>query len=134
VGEDDVRRFCESADIFVLATLAEGLPTVLMEAMAMELPVVSTRVMGVPELVDDGVNGLLVRPGRVDELADAIERLALDPALRSRLSEAGRQKVEREYCLEAYVISLAQLLRDCIPRARDRGLVSPVNPEEAQPL
>lgn len=116
VGEDDVRRFCESADIFVLATLAEGLPTVLMEAMAMKLPVVSTDVMGIPELVDDGVNGLLVRPGRVDELAEALDRLARDPALRTRLAHAGREEVERHYRLEANVASLAQVLRGCISK------------------
>ncbi len=61
---------------------------VLMEAMAAELPVVSTRVMGVPEVVEDGACGLLVAPGRPDGLADALERLAASPELRHEHGQA----------------------------------------------
>jgi glycosyltransferase involved in cell wall biosynthesis len=53
--------------------------------------------MGVPELIEDGVNGLLVAPGRVDELTGALERLARDDALRRSLGAAGREKVQRDY-------------------------------------
>jgi colanic acid/amylovoran biosynthesis glycosyltransferase len=70
---------------------------VLMEALAMEVPAVATRIMGVPELVVDEVNGLLVTPGRADELAAALERLARDPELLRRLGSAGRAAVERDY-------------------------------------
>jgi glycosyltransferase involved in cell wall biosynthesis len=68
-----------------------------MEAMAMRAPVVVTGVDGVPELVDDGVNGLLVRPERPEEMARAIEAVARDPALARRLGDAGRRKVEAEF-------------------------------------
>jgi colanic acid/amylovoran biosynthesis glycosyltransferase len=97
VGHDDITRHYAAADVFCLPSFAEGVPVVLMEAMAMELPVVATDVMGVRELVEDGATGLLVRPGRADLLADAIARLAGDADLRRRLGAAGRQTVLREF-------------------------------------
>ena len=68
-----------------------------MEAMASGLPVVASEIMGIPELVEAGVSGLLVPPGRADALADAIETLAADPALCRRMGRAGRQRVEADY-------------------------------------
>jgi colanic acid/amylovoran biosynthesis glycosyltransferase len=70
---------------------------VLMEAMAMELPVVSTFIAGIPELVRDGHSGLLVAPGRADELALALAQLLADPALCQRLSANARKKVVEEF-------------------------------------
>jgi colanic acid/amylovoran biosynthesis glycosyltransferase len=93
VGQDDIRAEYERADIFCLPSFAEGLPVVLLEAMAMELPVVATGVMGVPELVEHGVSGLLVAPARPDLLADALELLATDPHERASMGAAGRAKV-----------------------------------------
>ena len=76
-------RACASttprADVFCLPSFAEGVPVVLMEAMAAGLPVVTTRIAGIPELVEDGEEGLLVRPGRADDLEAALARLAADP-------------------------------------------------------
>jgi glycosyltransferase involved in cell wall biosynthesis len=97
VGQDDIRRYYASADIFCLPSFAEGLPVVAMEAMAMGLPVVSTRIMGIPEVVEHGETGLLVPPARADLLADAIEQLAKDPRLRAAMGSAGREKVEAEF-------------------------------------
>jgi colanic acid/amylovoran biosynthesis glycosyltransferase len=97
VGRERMHGYYREADAFCLPSFAEGVPVVLMEAMAAELPVVATDVMGVRELVDDGVNGILVRPGRADLLADAIARLARDFDLRRRLGRAGRQTVQREF-------------------------------------
>jgi glycosyltransferase involved in cell wall biosynthesis len=68
-----------------------------MEAMATGLPVVSSALMGVPELVEDGVTGLLVTSGREGELAAALRRLAEDPEMRRRLGEAGRRKVAEQF-------------------------------------
>jgi glycosyltransferase involved in cell wall biosynthesis len=78
--------------------------------MAMELPVVASRVMGVPELVEDGVSGLLVPPARPDLLADALERLATDRGLRERMGSAGRTAVKRRFDPEV----AAGLLRDLL--------------------
>ncbi|MGI8622249.1 MAG: glycosyltransferase family 4 protein [Solirubrobacteraceae bacterium] len=93
VGQDEIRSEYARADAFCLPSFAEGLPVVLMEAMAMELPVVATRIMGIPELVEEGVSGMLVTAGRVDELADALHQLAQDPERGHSLGRAGREKV-----------------------------------------
>lgn len=81
------------ADVFVLPSFQEGLPVVIMEALSTQLPVVSTRINGIGELVVDGVTGRLLTPGRADLVADALEQLAADPELRQRLGAAGRQAV-----------------------------------------
>jgi glycosyltransferase involved in cell wall biosynthesis len=89
--------FYQKADIFVLPSLREGIPVAAMEAMAMELPVVSTNVFGIPELVENGVEGILVNPGDAKELACAIEALCLNRELRSRLGRNGRSKIEQDF-------------------------------------
>jgi colanic acid/amylovoran biosynthesis glycosyltransferase len=97
VGQDDLLDRYAAADVFCLPSFAEGIPVVAMEAMAMELPVVTTRIMGIPELVEDGIHGLLVPPGRVDALTDALERLIRTPEERRRMGAAGREKVRADY-------------------------------------
>jgi glycosyltransferase involved in cell wall biosynthesis len=93
VSQEDIRDYYAAADVFCMASMAEGVPVVLMEAMAMEIPVVAPAIMGIPELIEDGRNGVLVRPARHDLLADALARLAADPAERLQLGAAGRQTV-----------------------------------------
>jgi glycosyltransferase involved in cell wall biosynthesis len=97
VGQEEIRELYEEASVFCLPSFAEGLPTVLMEAMALELPVVSTRINGVPELVRDRETGLLVTPGRADELADAIQLLLEDQAFARHLAAAGAAAVHAEF-------------------------------------
>lgn len=97
-------------DVFVLPSFAEGLPVVLMEAMASGLPVVATRIAGVSELVEDGVSGLLVPPGDATALAGAICRLFGDAALRERLAAAGRQTVAAEFDGRIEAKKLRQLI------------------------
>ena len=97
IGQDELATYYADADVFCLPSFNEGVPVVLMEAMACALPVVSSRITGIPELVDDGVSGLLVVPGRADVLADALGALAADPVLRTRMGEAGRAKIEAEF-------------------------------------
>ncbi len=111
VGQDEISGHYAAADIFCLPSFAEGVPTVLMEAMLSETPVVSTRIAGVPELVEDGVNGMLIPPGRSDLLVRAIEGLALDPALRRRLGVAGRSKVEAEFDAARSTRQLAEVFQ-----------------------
>jgi colanic acid/amylovoran biosynthesis glycosyltransferase len=113
VGQDAIRDHYRAADICCLPSLAEGLPVVLMEAMALEVPVISTRIMGIPELVEHDANGLLVTPGRLDELTEALERLIADPSLRRRLGRAGREKVVAEFDVD----DSARQLRDVFERA-----------------
>lgn len=97
VGQDDIRDWYAWADVFCLPSYAEGVPVVLMEALAMEVPVVTTRIAGIPELVEDGVNGLLVEPGHPGDVVRALRTLATDPSLRRRMGAAGRERVQQEF-------------------------------------
>jgi glycosyltransferase involved in cell wall biosynthesis len=86
----------EAMDAFALSSLREGLPNVVLEALAMETPVVATSIAGVPRLIVDGETGLLVQPGSVDALAGALERMAHDSELRT-VTCAGRRLIETSY-------------------------------------
>jgi glycosyltransferase involved in cell wall biosynthesis len=110
VGQDQIRPIYRSADIFCLPSMAEGLPVVLMEAMAFEVPVIATRAFGIPELIEDGRSGLLVSPGRVDLVVDAIERLLRDPDLRQRIGQEGRRKVLAEFDVNTSARRLREIL------------------------
>lgn len=96
----------------------DGLPTVLLEALALGVPVVSTAVSGVPEIVDDGESGLVVPPADPAALAAALERVLGSPSLRARLAAAGRVRAEREFDLRANVASLRELFAASARRAR----------------
>jgi glycosyltransferase involved in cell wall biosynthesis len=96
----DIVEFLAGVDIVVSSSRAEGLPNALLEAMAAARPVVATAVGGVPELVRDGVEGLLVPPDDPAALATAVDRLLADPALARRLGESGRAR-----CLQGYDIA-----------------------------
>jgi glycosyltransferase involved in cell wall biosynthesis len=85
----------------------EGIPVVLMEAMASGVPVVASGISGIPELVEDEVSGLLVRPRDPEALAMAIKRLYQDPGLCQRLGQAAREKVLAEFDLDVNAASLA---------------------------
>ncbi len=89
------------ADVFVLASEREGMPNSVLEAMASAVPVVVSPVGGLPSLVVDGENSLLVEPNAVGQLADAIERVLWDPSLARRLGEQGRASVQAEHDISA---------------------------------
>jgi glycosyltransferase involved in cell wall biosynthesis len=93
----DTRPVYEAMDAFVLSSLREGLPNVLLEAMSLGVPVVATRIAGVPRLVQDGVNGLLVSAGSGEELTRALARICADAGLREQFRQAGRRTVETQY-------------------------------------
>lgn len=93
----DVRRYFEAMDVFVLSSLREGLPNVVLEAMALETPVVATRIAGVPRVIEGGVNGLLIEPGAVEPLVEAVTLLKNQEDLRQNLARAGRRTIETRY-------------------------------------
>ena len=100
----DLNSVLRDADIFVHpAVWQEAFGLVIAEAMATGCPVVASQIGAVPELVVDGVTGLLVPPGDSDAIAGALERLAMDPELRNRLGEAARKRAERMFDLESCV-------------------------------
>jgi colanic acid/amylovoran biosynthesis glycosyltransferase len=115
-NQDRVLEFYRQTDLFVLASFAEGVPVVLMEAMGMEIPCLATWITGVPELIRHGVDGWLVRPGNEQELADAIAKLLDDPELRQRLGAAGRVRVQDQYELEINVERLARIYEERLSR------------------
>ncbi len=127
---DAVRAEMAAADVVVLPSILgsrgdrEGVPVVLMEAMASGRPVVSSRQSGIPELVEDGVSGLLCPPGDAGALADALERLARDPDLRRRMGEAGRARVLADFDLRRNAAELAALLAAAAER-RPESTVPP---------
>ncbi|HET8786890.1 MAG TPA: glycosyltransferase [Candidatus Limnocylindrales bacterium] len=114
---DAVAAELAAADVLVAPSVPtkggkrEGIPVVLMEAMSTGLPVVASRLSGIPELVTDGVSGLLVPPGDDVALADALAALAADPALRRRLGMAGRDTVLREFDVDRNAAALADRIR-----------------------
>jgi glycosyltransferase involved in cell wall biosynthesis len=97
VGPQEREALLARADIFALPSRNEGLPMSVLEAMARGLPVIATPVGGLLELIEDGVNGVLIQPGDVEALARAILRLANDPAARAALGRAARQTVLARY-------------------------------------
>lgn len=107
----EIRTRLAEADVFVLPSFAEGIPVALMEAMATQLAVVSTWTSGIPELITHDVDGLLVQPGSIEQLTDALESLLTSPQLRARLGIAARQRVLSAYEQRVNLAHTADLLR-----------------------
>lgn len=114
-----VHEYMSKAHCAVLASTIpksgrhEGIPVAMMEALAMGLPAVATRISGVPELIEDGKTGLLAEAGDPGGLARALERIYDDPGLSDRLASAGRERVVREYDLALNAAMLHRLQRHC---------------------
>lgn len=97
----DTIELYQAMDVFVLNSLREGLPNVVLEAMAMEVPLLATRIAGVPKLVEHETNGLLIDPGDSDRLVTELGRLLKDADLRASLAAAARKTVEQKYSFAA---------------------------------
>ncbi len=97
---DDVNLLLRRSTLFAFPSLMEAFPNGVMEAMAVGLPVVASNVGGIPELVDDGRNGLLVQPGNADDLAAVINRLLADPVQARVWGDAARQSIAAGYSFE----------------------------------
>lgn len=117
--QEELRDVYQRATIFALPCQVledgdrDGIPNVLVEAMAMKLPVVSTPVSGIPELIEDRVNGLLSPPKDSAALAAALEELLNDAALRTRLGDTARQTVCRDFDVKRNVLALKKLFDEC---------------------
>ena len=106
INQEDLSDFMHSGDCYCLPCVwasdndVDGLPQMLMEAMACGLPVISTRLVGIPDLVIDQQTGILIEPNDVDAIADAIEAIHSSPAMGKELSTNGRALVEKNFNLE----------------------------------
>ena len=116
LNHDQVRAIYARSDAFALPSFAEGIPVVLMEAMAAGLPCISSRITGIPELISDGETGFTTAASDVDELVERLSQLLADPDLRARLGAAGRQRVCEAYNLEHNIEILAQRFQDRLAR------------------
>jgi glycosyltransferase involved in cell wall biosynthesis len=103
ISNEQTLEHIAEATVFMLPSVIaangdrDGIPTSLIEAMYMKTPVISSKVSGIPELIDDGVNGFLAEPKNVHELADKLGQLLLDPSLRIQMGQNARDKVEKEF-------------------------------------
>lgn len=105
----DIPQVLADSDVFVLPSRWEGMPGSILEAMAARLPVVASRVGGIPEVVVDGETGYLVSPGCPDELAASLLRLTRDQRLRREMGDRALDRVRREYAIEAKVAAFERL-------------------------
>lgn len=131
--QEEVRRLLAGANVFTLACVPEAdggsdnLPTVVMEAMAAGVPVVSTRLAGVPEMINDGENGLLATPKDPASLAAALERMLTDRALADQMAEQGRKTAEERFAIAATTRELKHLL------VRKAGVIPPKTARKLDP-
>ena len=120
VTQEELRDIYQQGDVFALPCLVvdngdrDGIPNVLVEAMAMEMPVISTDISGIPELIQDQVNGLLVPEKNAEAIADAIQSVLEDPVLRLRLGQAARQTVCRDFNSRHTTVALKKLFDICL--------------------
>jgi glycosyltransferase involved in cell wall biosynthesis len=127
VTQDRLRDIYRAAHVFALPCQVmedgdrDGFPNVLAEAMACGVPVVSTAISGIPEIIDDGVHGLLVPPRDAEALADALQRVLSDAALHARLAEAGRARICERFDSRRTTLALHALFTAQLRRANGAG-------------
>jgi len=128
--QEDIPEFMRGGDIYCLPCVwagdgdVDGLPQMLMEAMACGVPVISTRLVGITDLIDDGDTGLLAEPNDADDLAEKIERLISDKSLRDRFAKSGREKVESHFDLSNCLEPLLTKFRQKIKKHNAKGIGS----------
>ena len=114
---DDIRPYLHAADIFILPSLAEGISNSLLEAMACGLACITTRVGGSPDVLGDGECGILVQPNQIDELADALIRLAKDEAERNNFAKKARRRIMDRYSIQTVGKTYVDLYKSLMVRS-----------------
>ena len=132
-ASDEVAAMLRHADMLVLPSFAEGVPVVLMEAMASGIPVIASQVAGVGELVETGVSGFTIPAGDLDTLAARLDTLLSDPGLRARMGAAGRAKVAAEFDLGREVAWLSQVFEGSLAGDLPAGLRPCLKDAAAEP-
>ena len=118
---DDIPDLFSACDIFAVSSRHEGLPNIVLEAFAARRPIVATRVSSLPELIEDGVTGLLVPPEDPHRLAQSLERLMLDSATAARLAEAGHLLVQERFSLKRALDETERLFLNLSERKKETG-------------
>jgi len=112
----DVSEIIATFDVAVLPSFFEGMGRVLLEAMAMEKPVVASRVGGIPDLVEDGVNGFLVSPGDVRDLVNTLKKTISDRKLARKMGKEGRKRMSEQFNADVMVRSIEKVYHECLNR------------------
>ena len=112
------QELLQHASVYVLPSYNEGLPMAILEAMAAGIPVVASDVGGIPDAIDNGVDGFLVSPGNAEQLGNCLESLLIDPDLRRRIGLRGQLKARQKFAAAVIFENLGQVYRDlgCSPR------------------
>ncbi len=119
---DEVMPLLDATDVLLHPTLVDAFPTALLEAMAASVPIVASAVGGIPEIVEDGLTGVLVpAPPDAEHVAAALAPLLEDAAERRRLGEAGRARYERDFTAEAWALRMRQVYEAAMSNGADRG-------------
>lgn len=124
-NQEQIAGLLRDSHAFVMSSFAEGVPVVLMEAMAAGVPVIATHIAGIPELIEDGVSGFLTPPGDSAMLARKIVDLLQDGSLRQRLAEAALRKVEDEFNIDNEAAWLLTVMDQAL-----QGRVAGLRPDE----
>ncbi len=111
IGGEDKERYLQECNIFVLPTYFEGLPMSLLEGMAYECACIASGVGGIPQVIDNGNNGILIQPKDKESLKNAVRKLVSDGKLQKKLGKAGRQKIENEFEITKSVDTLLEIYR-----------------------
>lgn len=111
---DDVRTVLAATDIFVFPSLREGLGVAVLEAAASGLAVVASDTGGIGDVIENGVNGILVKPGDSEALASAISRMAAAPGERAAMGQAARARAERDFAMTTMAARTVELYRSCL--------------------
>jgi glycosyltransferase involved in cell wall biosynthesis len=115
--QSDVRAYFEAMDVFALSSFREGLPNVLLEAMALEVPAVATRIAGIPRLIDDGTNGRLVEPNDLDDLTRGLSDLLRHDTTRAAYRTAARQTILERFSFGARMERMKRVYDELLNRA-----------------
>jgi len=110
----DIFELYHAMDVYALSSIREGLPNAALEAMALETPVIATRVGGLPRLIQDGVSGLLVEPNSEDALAAGLDRMVRSQSLRESLAVAGRRTIEDRYSFARRIEKISAIYEDLL--------------------
>lgn len=137
VNSDEVLELIQSAAVVCLPCAVgadnnvDALPTVLLESLACGIPAISTSISGIPEIIDSKENGFLVEPDQAKQLADSLEKVLADPALRKAFGASGRQKAEREFDLKKNVGTLLEMFVASVSQSGPARVSHPVTSLEA---